>query len=177
MKVRILIALIVIMGFVACNNNTNNDVPPREEVVYVDNLIEQGKDFDTETLIQGLPGVWKTDTVLRYDDNWQDLLKVDRYKGNGGIWEQYTFMADGTGQYCSPGALDDLVIFDIDWQYDVENKNLIIALHYTDGYIEEVLDMQWKIIAFSDEYLVFDDGSFVTQPQNMRCVYKRVTAN
>ena len=177
MKVRILIALIVIMGFVACNNNTNNDVPPREEVVYVDNLIEQGKDFDTETLIQGLPGVWKTDTVLRYDDNWQDLLKVDRYKGNGGIWEQYSFMADGTGQYFAPGDWEAMRL-EMDWQYDAENKNLILFLHYEDEYVGKViLDMQWKILAFSDEYLVFDDGSFVSRPQNMRCVYKRVTDN
>ena len=168
--------LVAMFSLVACNNNTNNDVPPREEVVYVNNLIEQGEDFDAETLIQGLPGVWKTDTVLRYDDDWQDLLKVDRYKGNGGIWEQYTFMADGTGQFFAPGDWEAMRL-EMDWQYDAENKNLIIALHYTDGYIEEVLDMQWKIIAFSDEYLVFDDGSFVIQPQNMRCVHKRVTDN
>ena len=43
--------------------------------------------------------------------------------------------------------------------------------------IEEDLNMQWKILAFSDEYLVFDDGSSVLWSNNRRCVYKRVTDN
>ena len=171
--------LVAMFSLVACDNNANNNggnevPPPCEELVYVDNLIEQGKDFDAETLIQGLPGEWRMDYSYIYDENWQDIIKIVRYKGG---WDHFTFMADGTGQYTSSSILDSVVTHDIDWQYDAENKNLIIALLYTDGYIEEVLNIQCKILAFSDEYLVFDDGSFVLWGSNRRCVYKRVTAN
>ena len=182
MKTKILTALIVIMALVACDNNANNNggnevPPPCEELVYVDNLIEQGKDFDAETLIQGLPGEWHKDSSYMYDENWQDMIKIVMYKGEGGSWLHFTFMADGTGQYKSPRDMEGPVTRDIDWQYDAENKNLIITLHYKDEYIEEDLNIQWKILAFSDEYLVFDDGSSVLWLGNRRCVYKRVTDN
>ena len=182
MKTKILTALIVIMALVACDNNANNNggnevPPPCEELVYVDNLIEQGKDFDAETLVQGLSGEWHTDSSYIYDENWQDIIKIVRYKGEGGVCEHLSFMADGTGQCSSPSPLDSIVTFDIDWQYDTKNKNLIITLHYKDEHIEEDLNMQWKILAFSDEYLVFDDGSSVLWSNNRRCVYKRVTDN
>lgn len=185
MKTKILTALIVIMALVACHNNANNNggnevPPPCEELVYVDNLIEQGKDFDAETLIQGLPGEWHKDSSYMYDENWQDMIKIFMYKGEGGVWEHFIFMADGTGQCrSSSGTLDGdgIATDDIDWQYDTENKNLIITLHYKDEYIEEDVNIPCKILAFSDEYLVFDDGSSVLWLGNMRCVYKRVTDN
>ena len=177
-----MLLLVAMFTLVACDNNANNNggnevPPPCEELVYVDNLIEQGKDFDAETLIQGLPGEWRMDSSYIYDENWQDIIKIFMYKGEGGVYEYFTFMADGTGQHSILTTLDGIVTDDIDWQYDAENKNLIITLHYKDGYIEEDLNIQWKILAFSDEYLVFDDGSPVLWASNMRCVYKRVTEN
>ena len=184
-KSYLMLLLVAMFTLVACDNNANNNggnevPPPCEELVYVDNLIEQGKDFDAETLIQGLPGEWRMDSSYIYDENWQDMIKIVRYKGEGGAWNHFIFMADGTGQCrSSSGTLDGdgIVTDDIDWQYDTENKNLIITLHYKDEYIEEDVNIQWKILAFSDEHLVFDDGSFVLWGRHRRCVYKRVTDN
>lgn len=181
MKKSFFVLLFVAMfTLVACDNNTNNsgckDVPPPiDEVAFINNLIEQGKEFDVETIAKGLPGVWKLDSEYMYDEAWQNVTDVIMYKGReywagGLVCQQYTFKADGTGQRYVDVSDPDIEpeTLNFDWRYEAENKMLILTIGNDWAII-------WIVSAISDEYISLDCIS--ASNQNIREVYKLVTDN
>ena len=180
MKIKTFILLLVIIVLVACDNNSTNKggndapPPPSEEVVFINNLLEQSKDFDAETLVHALPGVWKIDSEYMYDEGWQNIKDIVWFDGeyfwDGGYDSKvYTFTADGKGECCLKGGCQEIteLTYKFDWSYDADSGNLIMD---GNGYCPHP-----KVSGINAEYIVLDLVSNTNQ--HIREVYKRVTAN
>ena len=171
--------LVAMFSLVACDNNPNNkggnDVPPpSEEVVFINNLLEQSKDFDAETLVHALPGVWKIDSEYMYDECWQNIKDIVWFDGeyfwDGGYDSKvYTFTADGKGECYLKGCCQEIteLTYKFDWSYDADSGNLIMD---GNGYCPHP-----KVSGINAEYIVLDRVSNTNQ--YIREVYKRVTDN
>ena len=175
----LMLLLVAVFSLVACDNNPNNnggnDVPPpSEEVVFINNLIEQSKDFDAATLAQALPGVWMIDSEYMYDEGWQNIKDIVWFNGeyfwDGGYDSKvYTFTADGKGEYYLKGGCQEIteLTYKFDWSYDADSRSLIMV---GNGYCP-----QPKVSGFNAEYIVLDRVSNTNQ--YIREVYKRVFYN
>ena len=178
---------VAMFSLVACDNvvvddgNKNEDIeeqpseerPEREEIAFINNLIAQYGDFDADTFVQNLPGVWEVYAVYRYHISWTNVMSVLRYQGDeymsgGLVCEQYTFNADGTGkryiEVVDPTIGSETTEYV--WRYDTENRELILTV--SDDWI-----IKRTISAFSDEYFAWDYKNSIDQ--HFREVYKRVT--
>ena len=70
MKTKVLITLVAMVLAVACDK----DGPQKSEHEQaVENIVAQCQNFDHTTFAQELPGVWRLDTDVSYDDNWEKI--------------------------------------------------------------------------------------------------------
>ena len=164
MKKSCFVLLFVAMfALVACNtpnttgnNGDDNNPPTSEEVTFVNNLMAQYGEFDAETLIQGLPGVWVLDAEYMYEEGWQNIKSVNRYKGDSYLEGDYiskifTFTADGNCEYSvsydeNGAIIDNKSVFE--WNYESESKKLVLS--------KESYSAQYTVSGFSGEYIILD---------------------
>lgn len=152
---------------VSCNNTSDNGInnneggqsenePQKSEhELAIDNLITQCQDFDAETLIQGLPELWKTDTFVYYDEEWQTItnwcMVMGEYNHDMAGWSptEYEFNADGTGLYhfttCDPTI--DCTPRAFTWRYDAESKKLVLSGEYS---------VEFDVKGYNGEYIILD---------------------
>jgi len=158
----------------SCNNEKQPNNPPlSEEDKIVNELMAQCQDFDAEDIIYGLPGEWDAYFQLFYDDAWQVIEECYMLAGkwqpghNIGVPEikRYTFTSDGKGAYhvysSSNGSGLEWFIASFDWQYNVENRTLVLEGEYS---------RQFVVSGFNGEYLVWD---WTNSHGNFREIYKR----
>lgn len=170
MKTKVLIALIAMVMTVACDKPTEVKQKSKHEQA-VENIVAQCQNFDHTAFAQELPGVWRLDTDVCYDENWEKItdwcLVVGQYNNDCIGWRgtTYTFTADGKGSMAPwlyfPNEDDTPLIFD--WSYDIDNNKLVFSGDLT---------TQKRVSGFNGEYLVFDYYDAVNE-KNVRKIYKR----
>lgn len=164
MKTKLFYLLIAIIVASSCTNDDANR--PSAEELYINNLMAQCQNFDSQTFVQKLPGVWVTDSVYGYDENWQNVKYVIVYKGNH-RWEgsgnfTYTYATDGTGNcHIQTVGPADNTSYAFNWQYNPDCQELVL-----DGERRT----KWRVSGFNNEYLIVD---YPSNNYNMREVYKR----
>ena len=169
MRISVLIALAAMVVAVACDKP---DVPQKSEHERaVESIVAQCQNFDRATFAQELPGVWKIDTDVNYDENWSKItdwyLVLGEYNNDVAGWRSTTFefTADGKGSYAPdfywPFEEETPNVFD--WHYDAESNKLV----FSGGW-----NMKMEVSGFNDEYLVFDYYD-TTNKKNVREIYKR----
>ena len=153
---------IAMFALVACNtpnttdnNGGDNNPPTSEEDTFVNNLIAQYGEFDATTLVQGLPGLWKTDTFVYYDEEWQTItnwcMVMGEYNHDMAGWSptDYEFNSDGTGLYhfttCDPTM--DCTPLTFAWRYDAESKKLVLSGEYS---------VEFDVKGYNGEYIILD---------------------
>ena len=167
MKTKVLIALVAMALAVACDKY---GLQKSEHERAIENVVAQCQNFDCATFAQELPGVWKLDTDVNYDENWEKItdwcLVLGEYNNECNGWRGTTFefTADGKGSralwHYFPDEDETPQVFD--WHYDAENNKLV----FSGG---------WKpktVSGFNGEYLVFDYYD-TTNKKNVREIYKR----
>ena len=170
MKTKVLIALVAMVVAVACDK-LNGGLQKSEHERAVENLVSQCQNFDRTTFAQELPGVWKLDTDVRYDENWSKItdwcLVLGEYNNECNGWRggTFKFTADGKGSrvpwYYYPGEDETSWVFD--WHYDVESNQLVFSGD---------VNSRKTVSGFNGEYLVFDYYD-TTNKKNVREIYKR----
>ena len=161
----LLLLLAAMFTMVSCANNESTKQQSEEEL-YIDNLMAQCQNFDSQTLVQKLPGGWVTDSVYGYDENWQNVKYVIVYKGNH-RWEgsanyTYTYATDGTGNcHIETVGPANNTSYAFNWQYNPDCQELVL-----DGERRA----RWRVSGFNNEYLIVD---YPSNNYNMREVYKR----
>lgn len=163
MRKNLLLLLFAAMfTMVSCNNNEEKPLSPEEK--FVQELMKQSKNFDAETLVQGLPGVWTLDAKYRYDAKYKSVTDVIVFEGvpywEGGASYTYTFNTNGKGE-CVMHTGENDSTYSFDWSYDAESSKLILSGDY---------NMQRVVSGFNGEYLLLDNS---TTSSNLREVYKR----
>ena len=136
-------------------DQSENEPQKSEQEVIIDNLITQCQDFDAETLIQSLPGLWKTDTFVYYDEEWQTItnwcMVMGEYNHDMAGWSstKYEFNSDGTGLYhyttCDPTI--DCTPLTFAWRYDAESKKLVLSGEYS---------VEFDVKGYNGEYIILD---------------------
>ena len=178
MKTKLFITIIAFATIVACNKDNQPTRPQKsEQEIAVENLISKCQDFDTESIIQGLPGAWLIDSEIYYCDDWQKITTTNMFMGSGFAYNQsYYFSSDGKGFFYIPEDLFlgvEEILNHFDWSYDAEKKELIINYENSESvYVA-------KVTGFNGEYLVIDGISSVYTPSkgewedfNCRHIYK-----
>ena len=170
MKTKVLIALIAMVVAVACESPNDGQQKSKHEQA-VENIVAQCQNFDHTTFAQELPGVWRLDTDVSYDDNWEKItdwcLVVGEYNNECNGWRgtTYTFTADGKGSrapwYYFPDEDETPLVFD--WHYDVESNQLVFSGDW---------NSRMTVSGFNGEYLVFDYYD-TSNERNVRNIYKR----
>ncbi len=168
MKAKISILLIAALALFSCDNEKQPNNPPlSEEDKIVNELMAQCQNFNAEDIMQGLLGEWIVDSYLIYDENWHRVTKVIQLMGahhqiGGAEIEKYTFFSDGTVLYYTyiPGVGE--ISHTSDWQYDSENRKLIL----NGGW-----NRQYLVSGFNNEYIVLD----IKVDNNVRSILKRKT--
>ena len=170
MRTTIFITLIAFTVITACDTNRNK--PAKSEyATSIDNLIEQSQNFDADDIAQYLPGKWEEHSIIVYDDNWETIEYIPKYKGDwngyyGGSNGGYMFTAGGEGTYsftieAPPG---EEMVFAFDWQYDEANRKLILSGRW---------NYQFYVSGFNDKYIVVDFYD-ATNKHNERNILKKV---
>jgi hypothetical protein len=67
----LLLLLAAMFTMVSCENNESTERQQSEEELYINNLMAQCQNFDSQTLVQKLPGAW---FPIRY----MDMTKIGR---------------------------------------------------------------------------------------------------
>jgi hypothetical protein len=151
-------------------DNPGNDSPKSKYDIVIDNLMSECKDFDAQTLVQGLPGEWREDSILSYDDEWTTITSPWCVMGDmncaGLSLGDYTFTADGKGSCrITLEFPPEDIVSSFEWQYDAESSTLI--LNY------ENHSVQRKVSGFNGEYLVLDYYD-TTNEDNKREILKAI---
>lgn len=168
MKTKFLFLTMIVCVALSCDNKPIEEITPpqegNEEVVpapisegekYLNDVMAQCENWDAETLIQGLVGVWEVDSIYQYDEEWNKIVDIPIYDGDCQYlrtgYETFTFTADGKGNNCmiKVGPYDPEV-YHFSWNYDAENRTLTLDGEY---------NSQWKVVGFNNEYFIID---FVT---------------
>lgn len=168
MRTKMLIALVAMVLAVACDKD---GLQKSEHERAIENIVAQCQNFDHTTFAQELPGVWKLDTDVSYDENWEKItdwcLVLGEYNHNTNGWRSTTFefTADGKGSYAPDfyWPFEDETPQVFDWHYDAENNELVFGGGW---------NMKMEVSGFNDEYLVFDYYD-TTNKKNVREIYKR----
>lgn len=165
-----LLLLTALFALVACDYNESQK---NEQETYIDNLMSQCKNFNSETLVQGLPGKWERDSYLIYEDEWQNKFSVYMLQGvqhgAGLASSELTFYADNNGfmyiinTSLNPNANSHILNFD--WYFDTYSHKLHLS--------GENYNTEYKVSGFNNEYLVLDHYDSVNK-QNTREIYKRI---
>ena len=171
MNVRVAFFMIAVAIIVACDKA----VPLSEEELYINNLIAQCQNFDSETLIQGIPGEWKRDSYIMYSDEWKKDFEIIQLKGDSGASaglgsEFLTFTAEGTGQLRTINyslGTDCVKIFNFEWIYDADYKKLVLSGEY---------NAEFDVKGYNGEYIILDYYDKANK-KYARKIYKRVTEN
>ena len=167
-----LLLLTALFALVACDYNESQK---NEQETYIDNLISQSQNLETEGIHNNILGIWERNSMFVYDDNWQTIEETMLFKGDlhymGLASIKYTFSADGKGRKTAMSVVLGLEgtgesIVEFNWLYDVETHMLV--LNNDDGY-----NVEYKLSALNNEYLVLDHYDSVNK-QNIREIYKRV---
>lgn len=133
----------------------------------VNELIEQCKDFDADTLVSGLVDEWERDSYLKYNDDWSKIIEPYRVIGydyiDGLAYEKYNFNADGTGWHSVNPAEPDMetMTYDFNWSYDAESNQLTLSGEY---------NHKWRVTGCNDNYIVLDETT--TNGDNLRTIFK-----
>ena len=179
MRANFVIAIVAFATMIACSSDNIPTGPQKsEQEITVENLISKCQDFDAESFIQGLPGVWQIDSEIYYCDNWQKITSINMFMGSGFAYNQsYSFSSDGKGFFYIPEnifyAVEEMLNHFV-WSYDAEKKELIINYENSESvYVN-------KVTGFNGEYLVIDGISSIYTPSkdkwehfNCRQIYKR----
>ena len=170
MKTKVLIALIAMVMAVACDKPNEAKQKSKHEQA-VENIVAQCQNFDCTTFAQELPGVWRLDTDVSYDENWKKItdwcLVLGEYNNECIGWRgtTYIFTADGKGSMAPwhnfPNEDDTSWVFD--WHYDAEHNQLVFSGDW---------NSRMTVSGFNGEYLVFDYYDTVNE-KNVRKIYKR----
>ncbi len=131
-------------------------------------LLEGCKEYDTETLINGIVGAWIENSELLYDSEWNKVVRANYLLGlsyvEGVVYSTYTFTADGNGtQYYEPEdpTISPMTI-PFTWSYDDTTNMLKLT--------GEMLNSEYIVSGFSNEYLVIDSTN---TDENVRTILKR----
>lgn len=170
-KSYLMLLLVAMFTLVACDKA----VPLSEEELYINNLIAQCQNFDSETLIQGIPGEWKRDSYIMYSDEWKKDFEILQLKGDSGASaglgsEFLTFTAEGTGQLRTINyslGTDCVKIFNFEWIYDADYKKLVMSGEY---------NAEFDVKGYNGEYIILDYYDKANK-KYAREIYKRVTEN
>lgn len=109
-------------------------------------LMATSLDFDSEELVQGLPGEWVEDSYLEYDQEWEHIIEPYKIMGvaycEGGGLCQYLFEAGGKGSKLfvsiDPSMMPETTLFE--WRYDRNSEELLLqgdefnASYFVSGY-------------------------------------------
>ena len=171
MKVRVAFFMIAVATIVACDKA----VPLSEEELYINNLIAQCQNFDSETLIQGIPGEWERDSYIMYSDEWEKDFEIIELNGDSGASAGLgsaflTFTAEGTGQIRTinyPLGIECVEIRNFEWHYDAENKRLVLSGEY---------NVEFDVKGYNGKYIILDHYDKANK-KYVRKIYKRVTEN
>ena len=170
-KSYLMLLLVAMFTLVACDKA----VPLSEEELYINNLIAQCQNFDSETLIQGIPGEWERDSYIMYSDEWKKDFEIIELKGDSGASAGLgsaflTFTAEGTGQIrtitYSLGT-DCVSVRNFEWHYDAENKRLVLSGEY---------NVEFDVKGYNGKYIILDHYDKANK-KYAREIYKRVTEN
>ena len=169
MKTRILISLLALFAFVACEKH-----PYRKEDRAIEKLIAQCQNFSEATLLENLPGEWKRYCDLAYNNSWDEIERIFMYMGqtdlDGYGVMTYIFTADGKCSYCAINSSlgpDGYFADNFGWNYDDNSKKLTLSR-------EGLNNMEYKVKGISNEYLILDYYD-TTNNHNTREIYKRIT--
>ena len=170
-KSYLMLLLVAMFALVACDNN--DEKPQRSEYdIAINNLIEQSQDFEASDIAQWLPGVWSEDSIIIYDENWETIEKVLKYKGNwdddlaGGANGQYTFTAEGNGTYSyTPEYPPVEKTFSFDWQYEEADKTLVLSGEWNNHF---------KVSGFNGKYIILDSYDTVNKHNERQILKKKV---
>ena len=92
MKTKVLIALVAMVLAVACDKD---GLQKSEHERAIENVVAQCQNFDCTTFAQELPGVWKLDTDVNYDENWEKItdwcLVLGEYNNDCIGWRGTTY--------------------------------------------------------------------------------------
>lgn len=137
--------------------------------MFVDEIMSECQHNDSEAIVNGLSGEWVVDSLLFYDQEWQNVEQAHLFCGvwyaAGGSSSRYTFEDDGTGVHYSmltPPQSGE-VATNFEWRYDADNG--VLTLCY-DEY-NDVL----PITGYSGEYIVSDKKT--NTGNNCRTIFKR----
>ncbi len=168
MKTKIVIALIAMLSIVACDDN--NHLRNSLYDITIDNLMVKCRNFETESLLQGLPGEWDLDSYVVYDDTWQTITSPLFVMGDmiceGLSVTTYIFNVDGTASYSYISSYPpfEQIVQEFTWSYDADNNELIMS--------GEDYNAQYTVSGFNGEYLVLDYYDSINK-HNARKIYKR----
>jgi hypothetical protein len=167
MKTRTLIALLALFAFIACEKH-----PYKKEDRAIEKLIAQCQNFSEATLLEKLPGKWKTYCDLVYNSSWSAIEETPLYMGQtdlcGGGWPIRTFTVDGTVSiYYNTWGSWDGVTYTYDWNYDSNSKKLTLTSR------EGLNDEEYNVKGISNEYLILDYYD-TTNNHNRREILKRI---
>ena len=170
-KSYLMLLLVAMFALVACNNNDGK--PQRSEYdIAINNLIEQSQDFDASDIAQWLPGMWSEYSIIIYDENWETIEQVLKYKGNwdnelaGGANGQYTFTAEGNGTYSyTPEYPPVEKTFSFDWQYEEADKTLVLSGEWNNHF---------KVSGFNGKYIILDSYDTVNKHNERQILKKKV---
>ncbi len=152
----LLLLLAAMFTMVSCENNESTKQQQSEEELYIDNLMAQCQNFDSQTLVQNLPGEWVVDSEFVYDSEWKDIVETHIFQGvhqlAGLANVTYTFATDGKGLYYSTnvslGPNEPPYTYDYEWNYDVEGKKLVMS--------NEDMRIECVVSGFNGTYLILD---------------------
>ena len=115
MKTLLICLLMAVLGLSSCDVANTSSLGEEEQVSNEgknendegkndegknDDVIDNGEDRVVDPFIQSLKGTWVTDTLVYYDKEWKEVIKVLMENGrtdlDGMSSDHYTFNADGT---------------------------------------------------------------------------------
>ena len=150
----LLLLLAAMFTMVSCENNESTKQQQSEEELCINNLMAQCQNFDSQTLVQNLPGNWIRDSYLIYDEKWSTIEKpflvMGTMNADGLEMTPYTFAVDGTGTYSYEDVSPtfETVVINFTWSYDAESRKFLIS---SDNIYRECV-----VSGFNGAYLVLD---------------------
>ena len=82
----LLLLLAAMFTMVSCENNESTKQQQSEEELCINNLMAQCQNFDSQTLVQNLPGEWVIDSAFMYDSEWKEIVETLIFQGVQGLF-------------------------------------------------------------------------------------------
>lgn len=149
------------------------DVACRAATLGVAWKYEQLKEFNKSDVTEQLIGKWYINTEVNYDNSWSNVTRVNELFGklycDGNAAIEYTFNADGTGEYSSEVPAFEPINISFTWSYDTDTSIVKI-----DGDFNEtessLIGKEFYIVGMSSNEIIRD---IAHSSKNKRVIYKK----